>query len=70
MRHSDLDDPDLPLATLFAEWPGLAPEFWERHMLCPGCPIAPFHTIADVCEVYGLDEVEFRAVLAQAVRSA
>ncbi|SFC25068.1 DUF1858 domain-containing protein [Tropicimonas isoalkanivorans] len=70
MRHPDPENPDLPLATLLAEWPGLATVFWERRMLCPGCPIAPFHTVADVCTEYGLNETEFRAALMQAIRSA
>lgn len=28
-------------------------------MLCFGCPIAPFHTLADACAEYGLHEDAF-----------
>ena len=57
------DDPDLPLAQLFERWPELVEVFLQRHMLCVGCPIAPFHTVIDACQEYGLDEDAFRAEL-------
>ena len=63
MRRPDLDDPDLPLSELFAEWPDAALLFLANRMICPGCPIAPFHTIIDACDEYGLDEEAFRAEL-------
>ncbi|GGL96714.1 hypothetical protein [Pseudooceanicola nanhaiensis] len=63
MSKPDFDDPDLPLADLFAAWPLAAAAFLARGMLCPGCPIAPFHAITDACLEYDLDEDEFRADL-------
>lgn len=63
MRKPSIDDPDLPLARLFEHWPATAGAFLERKMLCFGCPIAPFHTVIDTCEEYGLDEGAFRARL-------
>lgn len=63
MHRPDFDDPDLPLSELFAQWPGLAVVFLEYRMLCPGCPITPFHTIAEACARYGLDEGSFRREL-------
>lgn len=66
-RRPDLDDPDLPLADLFAAWPDAARPFLARAMLCPGCPIAPFHTVVDACGEYGLDEQAFRAEIRRAV---
>ncbi|MZR11623.1 hypothetical protein GQE99_01060 [Maritimibacter sp. DP07] len=62
-RRPDFDDPDLPLATLFATWPDLVEPFIARKMLCPGCLVAPFHTITDACEEYDLEEDAFRAEL-------
>lgn len=67
MRRPDFDDPDLPLTLLFDAWPAVAPVFLARRMLCPGCPIAPFHTITDACAEYGLDEAAFRADLRHAM---
>ena len=70
MRRPDFDDPDLLLSVLFAEWPAVATVFLDRRMLCPGCPIAPFHTIVDACLEYGLDETEFRAELRRVILAA
>lgn len=70
MRHPDIDDPDLPLSELFAEWPDAALVFLERRMLCPGCLIAPFHTIMDACAEYGLDEDDFRAEVKRRIAGA
>ena len=69
MTRPDLEDPDLLLSVLFAEWPAVATVFLDRRMLCPGCPIAPFHTIVDACLEYGLDECEFRADLRRVISS-
>lgn len=63
MHPPDPDDLDLPLARLFEIWPGTAAVFLAHRMLCWGCPIAPFHTVADACLEYRLDQAEFRASL-------
>lgn len=63
----DIDNPDLPLQALFAIWPAAATVFLAHRMLCFGCPIAPFHTVIDACQEYGLDEMEFRRELKAAV---
>ncbi|WP_425101791.1 DUF1858 domain-containing protein [Tropicibacter sp. S64] len=60
MSQPDFDDPDLPLANLFAAWPDMAQVFMDKRMLCPGCLIAPFHAISDACLEYNLDEDAFR----------
>ncbi|WP_417741843.1 DUF1858 domain-containing protein [Salipiger sp.] len=62
-RRPDTDDPDLPLADLFALWPEVARAFLDRGMLCPGCPIAPFHTLTEACLEYDLDEDTFRSAI-------
>lgn len=63
MPRADFDDPDMSLSDLFAAWPQTVTVFFRRHMLCPGCPIAPFHSIRDACLEYGVDEGLFRAEL-------
>ena len=67
-RRPRFDDPDLPLSKLFGEWPDMVEVFLDKQMLCPGCPVAPFHAITDACEEYGLDEDAFRAELRQTAR--
>jgi hybrid cluster-associated redox disulfide protein len=64
------DDPDLMLDRLFALCPQAAAPFLARRMLCPGCPIAPFHTVGDACAEYGLEEAAFRAQLRRAVEES
>ena len=63
MGSPDIDDPDLPLATLFRTWPGTVRVFFAHRTACVGCPIAPFHTVADACAEYRLDETSLRAAL-------
>lgn len=65
--YIDIDDPDLPLADLFRDWPEAMRPFLQRRMLCPGCPIAPFHTVIDAVEEYDLDEDAFRLEIRSAV---
>lgn len=67
MYGPSMDDPDLPLATLFHRWPDAASVFFSHRMICVGCPIAPFHTVIDACVEYELDEALFRAKLRAAV---
>lgn len=54
MRPLNLDDPDLPLADLMTEWPQTIPVFVRHRMLCVGCLVSPFHTVADACAEYHL----------------
>ncbi|WP_226779917.1 DUF1858 domain-containing protein [Oceaniglobus trochenteri] len=63
MARPDFDDPDMMLSEMFAHWPETAAAFLNRRMLCPGCPIAPFHAVVDACGEYDLDEGVFRAEL-------
>jgi hybrid cluster-associated redox disulfide protein len=63
MGSPHIDDPDLPLATLLRTWPETARVFFAQRAACVGCPIAPFHSVADACAEYRLDEARLRAAL-------
>jgi hybrid cluster-associated redox disulfide protein len=63
MGRPDIDDPGLPLATLLRTWPETARVLLAHRTACVGCPIAPFHTVADACAEYRLDEARLRAAL-------
>jgi len=69
MKRRTVADPDLSLREVLAEWPETAPVFLRHEMLCVGCLIVPFHSIADACREYGLDEALFHAELEQAINS-
>jgi len=63
MNKLNLEDPDLPLADLMTQWPQTIPVFIRHRMLCVGCLIGPFHTIADACAEYDLNKEDFMAEL-------
>lgn len=67
MRAADLSD--MTLKTLFCLWPAAMGPFLARRMLCAGCPITPFHTVANACRDYGLDEAAFCDDLLRAIQS-
>ncbi|MBK0326227.1 DUF1858 domain-containing protein [Rhodobacteraceae bacterium F11138] len=71
MRASCFDDPDLPLSEVMTRWPQTISVFLRHDMrLCVGCPVSPFHTIADACRAYGLDQQAFVSELQGALDRA
>lgn len=67
MSYGPHHDPNLSLRDLMAAWPETVPVFLRHNMICVGCLIVPFHTVADACLEYHLDEAQFRAELDQAI---
>jgi hybrid cluster-associated redox disulfide protein len=61
-------DTNMTMDEIMREWPQAIPVILRRHMLCVGCPIASFHTLADAAREHGMDEatlgMELRAVMA------
>lgn len=49
----------LTLEELFQRWPETAVVFQRHQMACVGCVVAPFYTVVDAAEVYGLDPAAF-----------
>lgn len=60
-------DLDLSVDHLMRKWPDTVGVFLRRRMLCVGCPIGPFHTVADACREHSIDEEEFRQELRLAI---
>ena len=67
MKRPSLNDLDLPLVDLMAQWPETIEVFRRHQMLCVGCLVGPFHTIIDACAEYGLEVDAFTAELAASV---
>ena len=44
----------MSLAEIMSRWPPTIRVFLERRMHCVGCPIAPFHLVADAAGEHGL----------------
>ncbi|AUJ65907.1 hypothetical protein B9057_15885 (plasmid) [Aestuarium zhoushanense] len=55
------------LGELINRWPATVPVFLGHKMLCVGCLVNPFHTIADACLEYDLEPLEFVAELNAAI---
>lgn len=70
MARNTFDDPDLALSELMRRWPATIPVFLGHRMKCVGCLVGPFHTIADACREYGLEETELLAELRAAITDA
>ncbi|MCR9110720.1 DUF1858 domain-containing protein [Marivita sp. XM-24bin2] len=66
MRDLLIDDPNISLADLMTLWPQTISVFVKYKMLCVGCLVSPFHTIADACAEYHLDEKAFISELKKA----
>jgi hybrid cluster-associated redox disulfide protein len=49
----------LSVSDVLQQWPQTADAFQRRRMACIGCALAPFFTIADVVDVYGLSNNAF-----------
>lgn len=68
--HDQMQTVDLTLPEVMRKWPTTVPVFLRHGMLCVGCRVGPFHTIADACAAYDLDEAAFRRELSDAVNAA
>lgn len=61
MAAESLDD--LSVAQIMHRWPGTIRVFIDRGMQCVGCPIAPFHTLADAAAEHRLALAELEAAV-------
>lgn len=46
---------DMPVAEVMQRWPETVAVFVGRRMACPGCPMAPFMTVAEAARSYTID---------------
>lgn len=60
-------DPEMTLDEVMTAWPACVSVILRHRMLCVGCPITPFHTIADACRAHGVDEAAFLEALQAAI---
>ncbi len=60
----------LTVAEVLARWPQTILIFIRHRMACVGCPIAPFETLAEVAEIYGLDLDRFLSELEQSIQQS
>jgi hybrid cluster-associated redox disulfide protein len=51
-------------------WPATIRIVLRHRMLCVGCPVAPFHTLADACREHHVNEAAFRTEIAAAIEAS
>ena len=61
-------DPDMPVDEIMRRWPATIRVMIRHRMLCIGCPVGPFHTVADAAAAHALDEAGLMAELVSAIR--
>ena len=52
---ASLIEVDMPVADVMRRWPESVAVFLGRRMACPGCPMAPFMTLAEAARSYAID---------------
>jgi hybrid cluster-associated redox disulfide protein len=62
-----IDSTDL-VDDVMTEWPATIRVFLKFKMLCVGCPIGVFHTVADACLEHGVALEPFLAELERAAK--
>jgi hybrid cluster-associated redox disulfide protein len=69
MPHSLADsiEVDMPVAEVMRRWPGSIGVFLRRGMACPGCPMAPFMTLAEAARSYAINTEDLIADLRAAL---
>lgn len=63
-------DPDMPVDEIMRRWPATIRVMIRYRMLCVGCPIAIFHTVADACAAHGVDVDAFCAELLEVMQDS
>ncbi len=62
-------DPDMPVDEIMRRWPATIRVMIRHRMLCIGCPIGIFHTVADAAAAHAIDEASLATELLAAMRS-
>jgi hybrid cluster-associated redox disulfide protein len=62
-------DPDMTVDEIMRRWPATIRVMIRNRMLCIGCPIGIFHTVADACHAHRVDLESFSQELLEAISS-
>ncbi|AZV19852.1 MAG: DUF1858 domain-containing protein [Mesorhizobium sp.] len=68
MEQRSSIDPDMVVDEIMRKWPATVAVVLRYKMLCVGCPIGTFHTVAEACREHRIDEGDFLGELEAAVR--
>ncbi len=67
MRRTEPNS-DMPVDEIMRRWPPTIRLFLRHRMVCVGCPIGVFHTVAEACDAHGFDRESFEAQLRDALQ--
>ena len=62
-------DSTMSMDEMMRRWPATVHVAISHRLLCVGCPIGPFHTIADAAREHGLEEAMLRREFEAAILS-
>ena len=62
-------DPNMTVDEIMRRWPETIRVMIHNRMLCIGCPIGIFHTVADACDAHRIDVDAFSEELLSAMRT-
>jgi len=62
-------DPDMTVDEIMRRWPATIRVMIRNRMLCIGCPIGIFHTVADACDAHRVELDTFSEELLEAMRT-
>jgi hybrid cluster-associated redox disulfide protein len=65
MHRIDFDD--MPVSDNMRRWPVTIAVFIDLELNCVGCPIGPFHTLADAADEHGVALAELSATINDAI---
>jgi hybrid cluster-associated redox disulfide protein len=58
---------EMAVGEIMHRWPATIRVFLDFRMVCIGCPIAGFHTVADACREHGVAPIEFLDALRRTI---
>ncbi|QND65291.1 DUF1858 domain-containing protein [Mesorhizobium loti] len=68
MKQRSSISPDTVVDEIMRKWPATVAVVLRYKMLCVGCPIGTFHTVAEACREHRIDEADFLLDLESVVR--
>lgn len=61
---------DLVVAEVLARWPQTVPVFFRHRMICVGCAMSRFESLAEIAAIYRLDLTGFLGELRRTIEAA
>jgi hybrid cluster-associated redox disulfide protein len=59
MKQASSINPDMVVDEIMRRWPATVAVLLRYRMLCVGCPIGTFHTVAEACREHQIEEGDF-----------